>query len=120
MLNNIFIAAALTFAVYFLVEFYKSVRQFLIFNRIRQSLLVSTFNYLKKTPQRMVDLNSLRALLLEKLKDQKMAMWVDDIKISWHTMDAIQFVFIFKFEKLRPKYRFVIGLKDVEDMMKRM
>lgn len=120
MILNILIAGAMTFSIYLIVEFYKSIRQFMLFNRIREALLLSTFNYLRRTPQRMVDLNNLRGLLFEKLKEQKMSMWVDDIKISWHSMDAIQFIFVFKFEKLKPKYKFVIGLKDVEEMMKRM
>lgn len=120
MLLNVMIAGVITFLIFIAVEFYNSMRQFIIFKKVRDALLLSTFNYLKKTPERMVDLNRLRNVLIERLQEIKLSPWVDDIKITWQSVDAIQFIFEFNFEKLKPKYKFIIGLKDVEEMLKRM
>ena len=44
---------------------------------------------------------------------------VKDINITWQSVDVIQFVFELKFEKIQPKYKFIIGLKDVEDIVRK-
>ena len=120
MLFNVFISAFATLLIYLTVDFYKNFRQFLIFKRVRTAILTSTFHYLQRTPNRFVDLNRLKQVQMEKLKEIKLSEWVDDIKITWKSVDAIQFVFELNFERLKPRYKFVIGLKDIEDMVKRM
>lgn len=113
-LINVLIAAVATFILYLLVEFVISIKQFLIFKRVREAVLLTTFMYLKKTPQRFVDLQILKGFLLNRLKDTKLESWVNDIRITWHSNDAIQFVFELNFEKLKPKYKFVIGLDEFD------
>ena len=81
--------------------------------------MVATFGYLKKTPKGFVDLLRLKALLLDHLKEIKLSTWVKDINITWQSVDVIQFVFELKFEKLQPKYKFIIGLKDVEEIVEK-
>lgn len=119
MLNNILISAIATFIIFILFEGYKSFRQFLIFKRVRETILVATFGYLKKTPKGFVDLIRLKMLLLDHLKEIKLSTWVKDINITWQSVDVIQFVFELKFEKLEPKYKFIIGLKDVEEIVEK-
>lgn len=116
MLNAYIIAGIGTLIIFLMVESYKNVRQFLIFRRVRETILVSTFNYLKATPKGFVDLPRLRFLLMEKLVEIKLSSWVKDISITWQSVDVIQFVFELKFEKFQPKYKFIIGLKDVEEI----
>ncbi|MDN5351105.1 MAG: hypothetical protein PWQ12_21 [Clostridiales bacterium] len=120
MIFNIFISAFATLLIYLSVDFYKNFKQFLIFKRVREAILSSTFYYLQRTPNHFVDLNHLKQAQLEKLTEIKLSEWVQDIKITWKSVDVIQFVFELKFERLKPRYKFVIGLKDVEDMVKRM
>ena len=74
---------------------------------------------MKKTPKGFVDLLRLKALLLDHLKEIKLSTWVKDINITWQSVDVIQFVFELKFEKLQPKYKFIIGLKDVEEIVEK-
>ncbi len=114
MLMNVLIAAFVTLGIYIVVEFVKSIRQFLIFKRVRTTILMSIFHYLKKTPQNFVDLHHLKGVLLNRLKETKMSAWVRDITISWHSADAIEFVFELNFKKVHPKYKFVIGLEEFE------
>ncbi len=116
MLINVLIAAVLTFSIFLTVEFIKSVQQFLIFKKVRETILLSAFSYLKQTPQSFVDLNRLREMLLKRLSDTKLSRWVNDLKITWQSHDAIQFVFELKFNEMKPKYKFVIGLKDIEEI----
>lgn len=111
---NVIKAGVVTILIYFLVELFFSVKQFLIFKKIRQTILFTTFMYLKKTPQRFVDLNLLKDFLINRLKDTKLEAWVKDIKITWHSVNAIQFVFELNFEKLKPRYKFVIGLDEFD------
>lgn len=115
MLWNILIAAFLTLGIYIIAEFVKSFRQFLIFKKVRTMILVSIFQYLKKTPQKFVDLSNLKHLLEERLLEQQLMLWVKDITISWHSTNAIEFVFELNFEKMHPKYKFVIGLDEFEN-----
>ncbi|MDH8678933.1 hypothetical protein QE109_12275 [Fusibacter bizertensis] len=119
MLNNILISGIATFIIFVLIEGYRSFKQFLIFKRVRETILVATFGYLKKTPKGFVDLLRLKALLLDHLKEIKLSTWVKDINITWQSVDVIQFVFELKFEKLQPKYKFIIGLKDVEEIVEK-
>jgi len=117
MLTNIILSGVATFLIFFLVESYKSVRQFLIFKRVREAILIATFNYLKRTPKGFVDLSRLKHLLIDKLKEIKLGSWVKEITITWQSVDVIQFVFELEFEKIKPKYKFIIGLKDIEEIM---
>ncbi|GAB6107912.1 hypothetical protein [Fusibacter bizertensis] len=119
MLNNVLISGIATFIIFVFVEGYRSFRQFLIFKRVRETILVETFGYLKKTPKGFVDLNRLKNLLLDHLKEIKLSAWVKDINITWQSVDVIQFVFELKFEKLEPKYKFIIGLKDVDEIVEK-
>lgn len=119
MLMQIIIAGLATFVIFLMVESVKSIRQFLIFKRVREVILVSTFNYLKRTPKGFVDLSRLKHLLVDKLGEIKLTNWVKDINITWQSVDVIQFVFELKFEKIQPKYKFIIGLKDVEDIVRK-
>jgi hypothetical protein len=89
----------------------------MIFKRIREAILVATFNYLKKTPKHFVDLSGLRNHLMEKLKEIQLAMWVKEISITWQSVDVIQFVFELSFERFQPKYKFVIGLRDIDQII---
>jgi hypothetical protein len=100
-----------------MVESYKSVKQFLIFKRVREAILIATFNYLKRTPKSFVDLSRLKHLLIDKLKEIKLGTWVKEITITWQSVDVIQFVFELEFEKIQPKYKFIIGLKDIEEIL---
>jgi len=120
MLNSLVISGIATFIIFLMVESDKNIRQFLIFRRVREVILISTFNYLKITPKGFVDLPKLRFLLMDKLIEIKLASWVKDISITWKSVDVIQFVFELKFEKFQPKYKFVIGLKDVEEIADRI
>jgi hypothetical protein len=86
---------------------------------VREVILIATFNYLKRTPKGFVDLSSLKHLLMDKLMEIKLSAWVKEINITWQSMDVIQFVFELDFEKIKPKYKFVIGLKDVEEIVDR-
>ncbi len=117
MLTNIVVSGIATFLVFLIVESYKNVRQFLIFKRVREAILIATFNYLKRTPKGFVDLSRLKHLLLDKLKEIKLAIWVKEITITWQSVDVIQFVFELEFEKIQPKYKFIIGLKDIEEIL---
>jgi len=117
MLINVTMSAIVTFLVFLLVESYKSVRQFFIFKRVREAILIATFIYLKRTPKSFVDLSRLKHLLLDKLKEIKLATWVKEITITWQSVDVIQFVFELEFEKIKPKYKFIIGLKDLEELI---
>ncbi|OJV66377.1 MAG: hypothetical protein BGO41_02800 [Clostridiales bacterium 38-18] len=119
MLENVLIAGIATFIVFISVETIKSFRQFLIFKRVRETILIAAFGYLKHTPKGFVDLSRLKTHLIEKLREIKLIRWVKDITITWESVDAIQFVFELKFEKLQPKYKFVIGLKDVDEVINR-
>jgi len=119
MLTNIILSGIATFLIFLWVEGYKSVRQFLIFKRVREVILIATFNYLKRTPKGFVDLPRLKHLLLEKLREIKLSVWVQDITITWQSVDVIQFVFELKFEKIQPKYKFIIGLKDIEEIVEK-
>ncbi len=119
MITNILISGIITCVIFFVVESFKSVRQFLIFKKVREVILVSTFNYLKRTPKGFVDLLGLKHILLEKLKEIKLSSWVKDINITWQSVDVIQFVFELKFEKIQPKYKFIIGLKDIEEIVEK-
>lgn len=119
MLTNIVLSGIATFLIFLLVEGFKSVRQFLIFKRVREVILIATFNYLKRTPKGFVDLPRLKRLLLDKLGEIKLSMWVQDITITWQSVDVIQFVFELKFEKIQPKYKFIIGLKDIEEIVEK-
>jgi len=117
MLLNILFAAAMTFSIFLTVEFIKSIQQFLIFKKVRETILLSSFSYLKQTPHSFVDLNKMREMLMNKLSEIKLSKWVYDLKITWQSSDAIQFVFELKFNELKPKYKFVIGLKDIEEIV---
>lgn len=119
MLTNIVLSGVATFLIFLMVESYKSIRQFLIFKRVREAILIATFNYLKRTPKGFVDLSRLKHLLLDKLKEIKLGNWVKEITITWQSVDVIQFVFELEFEKIRPKYKFIIGLKDIEEIMEK-
>ncbi|HSN66560.1 MAG TPA: hypothetical protein VLS94_07965 [Fusibacter sp.] len=119
MLTNIILSGVATFLIFLMVESYKSIRQFLIFKRVREAILIATFNYLKRTPKGFVDLSRLKHLLLDKLKEIKLGNWVKEITITWQSVDVIQFVFELEFEKIRPKYKFIIGLKDIEEIMEK-
>lgn len=119
MLMQIAIAGIATFVIFLMVESVKSIRQFMIFKRVREVILVSTFNYLKRTPKGFVDLSRLKFLLIDKLGEIKLSYWVKDINITWQSVDVIQFVFELKFEKIQPKYKFIIGLKDVEEIIRK-
>ena len=66
-----------------------------------------------------MDLLGLKHILLEKLKEIKLSSWVKDINITWQSVDVIQFVFELKFEKIQPKYKFIIGLKDIEEIVEK-
>ena len=72
-----------------------------------------------RSPKGFVDLLGLKHILLEKLKEIKLASWVKDINITWQSVDVIQFVFELKFEKIQPKYKFIIGLKDIEEIVEK-
>lgn len=117
MLTNVIISMVLTFLIFLTFESLKSIRQFMIFKRVRETILVTTFNYLKKTPKHFVDLSGLRNHLMEKLKEIQLAMWVKEISITWQSVDVIQFVFELSFERIQPKYKFVIGLRDIEQII---
>lgn len=117
MLLNILFAGAVTFSIFLMVEFLKSIQQFLIFKKVRETILLSSFSYLKQTPHSIVDLNKMREMLLGKLSETKLSKWVNDLKITWQSSDAIQFVFELKFNEIKPKYKFVIGLKDIEEII---
>ena len=117
MLTNIVLSGVATFLIFLMVQSYKSVKQFLIFKRVREAILIATFNYLKRTPKSFVDLSRLKHLLIDKLKEIKLGSWVKEITITWQSVDVIQFVFELEFEKIRPKYKFIIGLKDIEEIM---
>lgn len=119
MFNNLLISGFATFLIYLIVEAFKSIRQFLIFKRVREVILIATFNYLKRTPKGFVDLTKLRHVLMEKLLEIKLSSWVKEINITWQSVDVIQFVFELEFEKIQPKYKFVIGLKEVEEIINR-
>ncbi len=119
MLTNIILSGVATFLIFLMVESYKSVKQFLIFKRVREAILIATFNYLKRTPKGFVDLSRLKHLLLDKLKEIKLGNWVKEITITWQSVDVIQFVFELEFEKIKPKYKFIIGLKDIEEIMEK-
>jgi hypothetical protein len=119
MLTNIILSGVATFLIFLMVESYKSIRQFLIFKRVREAILIATFNYLKRTPKGFVDLSRLKHLLLDKLKEIKLGNWVKEITITWQSVDVIQFVFELEFEKIKPKYKFIIGLKDIEEIMEK-
>lgn len=119
MLTNIVLSGVATFLIFLMVESYKSVKQFLIFKRVREAILIATFNYLKRTPKGFVDLSRLKHLLLDKLKEIKLGNWVKEITITWQSVDVIQFVFELEFEKIKPKYKFIIGLKDIEEIMEK-
>jgi hypothetical protein len=117
MLTNIILSGVATFLIFLMVESYKSVKQFLIFKRVREAILIATFNYLKRTPKGFVDLSRLKHLLIDKLKEIKLGTWVKEITITWQSVDVIQFVFELEFEKIQPKYKFIIGLKDIEEIL---
>lgn len=119
MLNNLVISGIATFMIYLIIESFKSIRQFFIFKRVREVILIATFTYLKRTPKGFVDLSSLKHLLIDKLREIKLSTWVKEINITWQSMDVIQFVFELDFEKIQPKYKFVIGLKDIEEIVDR-
>lgn len=119
MFNNLLVSGFATFLIYLVVEAFKSIRQFLIFKRVREVILIATFNYLKRTPKGFVDLSNLRHVLMEKLLEIKLSSWVKEINITWQSVDVIQFVFELEFEKIKPKYKFVIGLKEVEEIINR-
>lgn len=119
MLTNIILSGVATFLIFLMVESYKSVKQFLIFKRVREAILIATFNYLKRTPKGFVDLSRLKHLLIDKLKEIKLGNWVKEITITWQSVDVIQFVFELEFEKIKPKYKFIIGLKDIEEIMEK-
>ena len=118
MFFEVLIAGVLTFIVFIIAEFASSIRQFLIFKKVREEIVVSAFNYLKQTPVSALDLNTLREQLLKKLSDMKLSKWVSELRINWNTMDSIQFVFELKFDKVKPRYKFVIGLNDINDGLK--
>lgn len=113
-IGGIIFAAIGTFLLFILIELLMSIRQFYLFKKIRTTLVVTALKYLKETPTTFVDLNILQNILLCKLKETKMDTWIEDIKISWRSGDDIHFVFELNFEKLKPRYQFVIGLSDVE------
>ena len=117
MFTNVVISMMLTFLIFLTFESLKSVRQFLIFKRVREVILVATFNYLKKTPKSFVDLSGLRNHLMDKLKEIQLSMWVKEISITWQSVDVIQFVFELSFERIQPRYKFVIGLRDFEQII---
>lgn len=114
MFYNVLIAGFLTLGIYIVWEFVKSFRQFLIFKKVRMTILLSIFQYLKKTPQKYVDLQNLKHDLEMRLIEQQMMLWVKAINISWHTVNSIEFVLELNFEKISPKYKFVIGLDEFE------
>ena len=115
MFLNIIVAGLATFFIFMMVETVKSFRQFLIFKRVRQTILLATFAYLRKTPKGFVDLARLKHVLYERLMEIKLATWVKEINITWQSVDVIQFVFELRFEKIQPKYKFIIGLKDFDE-----
>jgi len=117
MINNILFSALLTFTVYFIVNFSKSIYQFMIFKRVRESILLSAYQYLKQTPEHGVDLGKLKEIEMKQLSELKIIRWVKDLKISWRTEDSIEFVFVLKFNGLSPKYKFVIGLKEMNELI---
>lgn len=116
---NILFAAALTAVIYLIIETGKSIRQFFIFRKLRETILTETFSYLEHTPKNLVDLSKLQGRIAEAIGSLKLSSWVKEIKISWQSVDVIQFVFELKFEKLRPHYKFLIGLKELEDFIHR-
>lgn len=118
MIQNILIAGGITFFIYIAVEFIKSIRQFMIFKKVRETILISAFTYLKRTPDSHVDLNHLHSLLMKKLSEFKLVKWVREINITWQSQDAIQFIFELEFKELHPKYKFVIGLDDIREVIK--
>ncbi len=117
MLNSLLIAGLGTLVMFFCIEFIKSVRQFAIFKKVRETLLESIVIYLKETPYTFVDLNVLREKLLLTLIETHQRPWVDDIRITWASNDTILFVFEMNFPKLKPKYKFIVGLKDVQKIV---
>ncbi len=117
MLTNIILSGIATFLVFLMAESFKNIRQFLIFKRVREAILIATFNYLKRTPKGFVDLSRLKGLLFDKLKEIKLIIWVKEITITWQSVDVIQFVFELEFKRFKPKYKFIIGLKDIEEIM---
>lgn len=114
MIINILIATFLTLGIYFAVGFVKSFKQFIIFKKVRTMILLSIFQYLKKTPQKFVDLQHLKQTLENHLIEQQLMLWVREINITWHSVNAIEFVFEMNFERIQPKYKFVIGLDEFE------
>lgn len=117
MFTSVLIAMVLTFSIFMTVEFIKSVKQFLIFKQVRETILMVVFSYLKQTPQTFVDLVKLRELLLRKLNEIRLTRWVYDLKVTWSSYDAIQFVIELKFKEMKQKYKFVIGLKDIQEVI---
>ena len=118
MLIDILIAAFGTLFIYTLVRYVKSIRQILIFNEVKETILSVTFQYLKKTPDRLLDLSQLKTLALVRLKEYKLTKWVKAIEVTWASRDVIQFIFEFEFSEIHSKYKFVVGIKEIQNNLK--
>ncbi|MBS7525523.1 hypothetical protein KHM83_02385 [Fusibacter paucivorans] len=117
MFYAILIAAIGTLMVYMSVRYIKSIHQIMIFKQVRESILLSTFNYVKQTPDRFLDLNQLRGLAIKRLNEHKLRKWVKALNITWAAHDAIQFMFEFDFTEIHAKYKFIVGIDEIQKVL---
>lgn len=103
--------------IYLSVGYFKSVRRVLIFNRVRELILIETFRYIKKTPDRLLDLDQLQTQTYRRLKANKLIKWVKGLDITWATHDAIQYSFEFEYSAMSKKYKFVIGVEEFQKIV---
>jgi hypothetical protein len=118
MIKALLIATIGTSCMYMMVRYIKSIRQILVFKRVREAILLSVFYYLKQTPEHVLDLEKLHQLSLNRINDCNLKKWVKRLSITWIQYDAIQVHFELNVSDIHTKYRFVVGVKEVKKNLK--
>jgi len=114
MIKALLIATIGTLCVYMTVRYINSIRQVLVFKRVREAILLSVFYYLKQTPERFLDLEKLHQLSLNRISEYNLKKWVKWLSITWEHYDAIQVNFELDVSEIHTKYRFIVGVKEVK------
>lgn len=116
MIYNFFIASGITLMIFIITKLIQNYKKFVVYQKIRDLILKKSSQYLNKVPAKYVDIQALKEYLFAELKQETLEKWVEDISISWDAKDRLAFAFRLRFPPLNPTYRFVIGMRDVEDL----
>lgn len=110
----IIIATIGTLSIYFVVRYIKSIQEILIVHRVRELILLTTFYYLRQTPDQFVDLSQIQKQSMVKLREYKLKKWVNSLKITWADKDVIEFKYEIDFAAICKRYQFAVGIKEVQ------